>query len=78
MFPREIDKATAYMYLFSLSSCNLNIPSFFLTNLIFFVSFFLVGRRELHKLREGHQLAVVRRVRRHQAKCQQLGVDAFH
>lgn len=37
-----------------------------------------MGRRELHKLREGHQLAVVRRVRCHQAKRQQLGVDAFH
>jgi len=37
-----------------------------------------VGRRELHQFREGHQLAVVRRVRRDQTKRQQLGVDAVH
>lgn len=37
-----------------------------------------MGRRELHQLRKGHQLAVVRRVRRHQTKRQQLGVDAVH
>lgn len=37
-----------------------------------------MGRGELHKLREGHQLAVVRRVRRDQTKREQLGVDAVH
>lgn len=37
-----------------------------------------MGRRKLHQLREGHQLAVVRRVRRDQTKRQQLGVDAVH
>lgn len=37
-----------------------------------------MGRRELHKLREGHQLAVVRGVRRDQTEREQLGVDAVH
>lgn len=64
---------------------NLNISRFFLvSNLIrfnltgVFFFFFTVGRRELHQLREGHQLAVVRRVRRDQIEREQLGVDAVH
>jgi len=71
------------IYMYSIYSCVIWIYycAFFYINYILFNYIFCkfsVGRRELHKFWKGHQLAVVRRVRCHQAKCQQLGVDAFY
>ena len=42
------------------------------------IHLFAVGGRKLHQLREGHQLALVRRLRRCLQQRQQLAVDAVH